>query len=212
MKLAWKKQEKALYVPQPVPGYIEVPACNYFVISGEGNPNSEAFSDCIGVLYSLAYAVRMSQKGGFAPENFVEYTVYPLEGVWDLTEKGRKEYNGVLNKDELAFDLMIRQPGFVTPGFAEEIVERTKKKKPHPLLEYAKFLTITDGPSVQMLHLGPYDDEPESFRKMEEYCRERGLERIEKKHREIYLTDARKTAPDRLKTVLRFSVGKALSR
>ena len=205
MKHEWKKHEKELYLPKNKPELIDVPELKFFVVDGRGNPNDEAFTEYIGVLYALSYAVRMSPKKGIEPPGYFEYTVYPLEGVWDLSEKGRAE-GGPLNKDELIFSLMIRQPDFVTQGFAAEIIERTKKNKPHELLGSVRFETITEGPCVQMLHNGPYDDEPESFAGMEAWAEGKGLRRMLKTHREIYLTDARKTEPAKLKTVLRFRV------
>jgi len=157
-------------------------------------------------LYSLSYAIKMSTKQGFAPENYEEYTVFPLEGVWDIDEEAKKNYNGTLDKNALVFKLMMRQPDFVTAGFAIETIERTKKKKPHPLLDKVKFDTIEDGLCVQMLHEGSYDSEPASFLKMKEFADGKKLERIGQSHREIYLSDARKVPADKLKTVLRFMV------
>ncbi len=206
MKHEWKKSEKSIYLPKNKPEIIEVPEYKFFSIKGEGNPNSESFSDFIEVLYSLSYGVRMSYKKGMEPEGFYEYTVYPLEGIWDLTEEGRKNYNGVINKNELAFNLMIRQPDFVNEDFANKIIEYTRIKKPHPLLDLVKFESITDGVSIQMLHKGSYDSEPESFSRMEEFAHVNSYRRRFKTHREIYLSDARKVEPDNLKTVLRFQV------
>jgi hypothetical protein len=210
MKLDWKKNEKLIYQPKPQPQLVTIPAFNFFSIHGKGNPNDAAFGDNIAVLYSLSYAIRMSPKQGNAPKGFVEYTVYPLEGVWDLDEQGRKEYAGVIDKNHLVFDLMIRQPDFVLPEYAMEVIERVKKKKPHPLLSQVKFEKMEEGKCIQMLHLGSYDDEPESFRQMEEFATEKGLQRISMTHREIYLSDARKVAPEKLKTILRFSVKSVL--
>ena len=206
MKYEWKKREKELYLPSLEPQRVEVPGMCFFCIEGEGNPNSAAFPGYVQVLYSLSYGVRMSRKGGFAPEDFFEYAVYPLEGVWDLSVKGRAAYDGSLDKDYLVFTLMMRQPEFVTPEFANQVLERTKKKKPHDLLGKVGYTFLEEGPCVQMLHRGPFDAEPESFARMEEFCRAEGLARKEKTHREIYLSDPRKTAPEKLKTVLRFAV------
>lgn len=108
-----------------------------------------------------------------------------------------------MNKEET---LMIRQPDFVTVDFAERIIERTKEKKPHDLLEQVKFISIKEGKCIQMLHLGSYDSEPDSFAIMNQYGQENNLERLSMKHREIYLNDARKTKVDKLKTVLRYKV------
>jgi len=148
----------------------------------------------------------MSPKQGFAPASYEEYAVFPLEGVWDIDDEAKKNYNGTLDKNTLVFNLMMRQPNFVTPDFAAEAIARTKKKKPHELLDKVKFETIEEGRCVQMLHDGSYDSEPASFAKMKEFADSTNLVRISMLHREIYLSDARKTASEKLKTVLRFCV------
>lgn len=209
MKHEWKRHEKNIYLPKTKPEFIKVPTFSFFTIEGKGNPNDEFFADYIGVLYSLAYAVKMSPKKGLAPDGYFEYTVYPLEGVWDISEEAKKKYDAKLDKDTLIFKLMIRQPDFVTEDFAQKIIELTKKKKPHKLLDKVKFEEVEDEDCVQMMHLGSYDDEPSSFALMEKYCKENDLIRLSKKHREIYLSDARKVAPEKLKTVLRFKVKKS---
>lgn len=204
MKYEWKKQDKTLYLPAPKPALLQVPAFNYFTLRGEGNPNGAAFAEAVGILYSLSYTVKMLPKKGPAPENYYEYTIFPLEGVWDLTEAGRQK--SVLDKDELVYELMIRQPDFVTPELAAEVIGMVKHRKPHPLLDKAAFVSSGDGLSVQMLHVGPYDDEPASFKLMEQYCAEQGLQRMSYLHREIYISDVRRTVPEKLRTVLRFKV------
>jgi len=206
MKKDWKKEEKNYYFPKNTPKKVTIPPMNYFSIKGEGNPNDVFFADYIGVLYSLSYAVKMSPKSGNTPVGYYEYSVYPLEGIWDLTEEAKQKPMETLDKDALVFNLMIRQPEFVTADFASEIIDRTKKKKPHPLLEKVKFETIEDGTCIQMLHLGSYDNEPQSFASMEAFCENHGLTRKHKTHREIYLSDARKTTPEKSKTVLRFRI------
>ena len=120
MKHEWRKHEKNLYIPKNKPGYRNVPPMKFFCLEGKGNPNDPFFADYIGVLYSLSYAVKMSPKKGFAPAGYFDYTVYPLEGVWDLSEKGKENYTGQLDKNELIFKLMIRQPDFVNDDFAEK--------------------------------------------------------------------------------------------
>ena len=206
MKHDWKKNDKQFYLPKNKPETIVVPKFNYYTIEGKGNPNDDFFADYIGVLYSLSYAIKMSQKQGFEPDGYEEYTVFPLEGVWDIDEEAKKNYNGTLDKNALVFKLMMRQPDFVSADFALETIERTKKKKPHQLLERVKFEAIEDGLCVQMLHEGSYDSEPVSFLKMKEFADEKNLVRISHSHREIYLSDARKVTADKLKTVLRFRV------
>ncbi len=226
MKHEWKKHEKHFYLPKTCPETADIPLFNFFSLSGKGNPNSACFGEYVGVLYSLAYAVKMSPKAGIAPENYREYTVYPLEGVWDLNQSAKdaqaalagaavaadtaaaapKPAETPLNKDSLVFTLFIRQPHFVTPAFADLILQRTCKKKPHALLEKVQFTSLREGPCVQMMHLGSYDSEPESFALMESFCAAEGLRRKHRHHREIYISDPRRTAPEKLKTVLRFEV------
>lgn len=206
MKIEWKKIDKQYYLPRDKPEEIIIPSFRYFTISGEGNPNDPFFGEYISVLYSLSYAIKMSPKQGCSPENYVEYTVYPLEGIWDLTDIGKENYNGLLEKNELKFKMMIRQPEFVTEKYAKETIERTKKKKPNKLLDRVEFEIIEEGKCIQMLHIGSYDAEPESFKMMEKYVREQQLKRREKKHKEIYLSDPGKTVEEKLKTVLRFQV------
>ena len=206
MKHDWKKNDKQFYLPKNKPETIVVPKFNFYTIEGKGNPNDDFFADYIGVLYSLSYAIKMSPKQGVAPDGYQDYAVFPLEGVWDIDEEAKKNYNGTLDKNALVFKLMMRQPDFVSAGFALEMIERTKKKKPHQLLEKVKFETIEDGLCVQMLHEGSYDSEPASFMKMKEFADAKNLERISYSHREIYLSDARKVPADKLKTVLRFMV------
>jgi len=206
MKHEWKKFEKNIYLPKNIPEKVTIPAYNFFTIQGEGNPNDDFFGDYISVLYALSYGVKMSPKSGNSPDNYFEYSIYPLEGVWDINDEAKQKPMEKLDKNSLVFNLMIRQPEFVTGEFAAGIIENTKKKKPHPLLDKVKFESIEEGLCIQMLHLGSYDSEPQSFAAMEAYTRSQQLNRKFKTHREIYLSDARKTDPDNLKTVLRFQV------
>ncbi|MGH1364559.1 MAG: GyrI-like domain-containing protein [Calditrichia bacterium] len=206
-KHEWRKKEKGYYLPKNKPTVIDIPEFKFVAIKGEGNPNSPFFSEYIGVLYSISYAIKMiPKKMDVKPNGYYDYTVYPLEGVWDINDEAKKHYNGTLNKDDLVFNLMIRQPDFVDEAFFTEMLERTKKKKPHTLLDEVKFERIADGRCIQMLHIGSYDDEPASFQQMEQFAESESLARLSKKHREIYLSDFRKVAAEKLKTVLRFKV------
>ncbi|MDD2376681.1 MAG: GyrI-like domain-containing protein [Clostridia bacterium] len=207
MKFEWKKQEKQLYLPKNEPTVVLVPKQKFFTISGTGNPNSIDFAERIGILYSLAYAVKMMPKQGYTPDGYFDYTVYPLEGLWDLTEKGRQ--SSEFSKDELVYTIMIRQPDFVTEEIATMASDIVKKKKPHPLLSNVKFETIEDGLAVQILHNGSYDDEPLSFQKMKDFINENNLTIKTLRHREIYISDACKTELSKLKTVLRYNVIKS---
>ena len=208
MKHEWKKNEKQFYLPKNKPELISIPKFKYFTIDGSGNPNDDFFAEYIGVLYSLSYGIKMSPKKGIEPKGYFDYTVYPLEGVWDINDEAKKSFDGTINKNTLVFKLMIRQPDFVDKDFALQILEQTKKKKPHVLLEQVRFEEIIEGDCIQMLHLGSYDSEPESFKLMEGFAEQENFSRKSKNHREIYLSDARKVPADKLKTVLRFTVEK----
>jgi len=212
MKMEWRKKEKTLYLPKTIPTIIDILEFKYFMIDGKGNPNDEFFAEYIAVLYSLSYGVRMSPKSGSAPAGYYEYTVYPLEGIWDISESAKQNYTGNLDKNSLVFTLMIRQPDFVTDEFAMDIIDKIKKKKPHKLLDKVRFGIMTEGKCVQMMHLGSYDNEQDSCKKMGEFCLENNLKRISGSHKEIYLSDARKVPPEKLKTVLRYKVESVESR
>ncbi|AMC94460.1 hypothetical protein AOC36_10890 [Erysipelothrix larvae] len=206
MKHEWRKEEKSIYLPKQKPELIEVPKMKYLTISGQGNPNDPGFQKHIEALYPIAYAIRMMPKSGVTPEGYFEYTVYPLEGVWSLTEKGIEMDH--LDKNELMYTIMIRQPDFVTHEVFQSALLKAKSKNDNPLFDDVKFEEIEDGLCVQMMHLGSYDDEPQSFEIMAQYMAENGLERTTKMHKEIYISDFRKVAPEKLKTVLRCFVRK----
>ena len=206
MKHEWRKHEKDSYIPKEKPELITVPKHKFLMIDGQGNPNNEEFAEKVGALYSLAYGIRMMPKQGYTPEGYFEYTVYPLEGIWDLSEEGRKLDE--LNKDELIYTIMIRQPDFVDENIVKMALENVMKKKAHKYLKDVKFDTLEDGLCVQMLHIGPYSDEPETFSKMDEFTIANKLERASLVHREIYLSDVRRVEPAKLKTVLRYKVMK----
>lgn len=208
MKHEWRKNEKQFYLPKAKPVLVSIPKFKFFVIEGKGNPNDAFFSEYVEVLYALSYGIKMSPKKGVIPQGYYDYTVYPLEGVWDLAEEARASFNGTVNKNDLVFTLMIRQPDFTDSGFAHQIIEQTKKKKPRELLEKVRFEEIAEGDCVQMLHLGSYDDEAASFNIMERFAADNGYRRKSKIHKEIYLSDPRNVAPEQLKTVLRFGVEK----
>ncbi|EOR23988.1 hypothetical protein A499_10039 [Niallia nealsonii AAU1] len=203
-KFEWRKQWKDLYLPKKQPVKIEVPEMKFFTIEGSGNPNGKEFKDNLEILYALSYAIRMMPKKGITPEGYFEYTVFPLEGHWDLDEEGRKlDY---LNKDHLVYKLMIRQPDFVTEQLFQYAVNTVKQKKTNIQLDNVQFEFITEGICVQAMHVGSYDDEPKTFELMEQFCLQNNLKRAEKTHKEIYISDIRKTSPEKLKTVLRYKV------
>lgn len=208
MKYEWKKQERELYGVKSKPQVISVPRQNYIMIKGKGDPNMDEFSQRVGVLYSLAYPIKMRFKGmckedESCQEEFgcSDYAVYPLEGVWSTDNP-----ENLLDKSSFSYTIMIRQPNFITEEMVTAAYEAVKKKKPHPYLEEIFFESVDEGQCIQMLHLGPFDDEPASFEKMGDFAKQNGLERIGYTHHEIYLNDARKTVPEKRKTILRFQV------
>lgn len=205
MKHEWRKKEKELYLPKQKPMELTVPKQKFYTITGKGNPNSELFGEHIAALYAMSYGIRMMPKNGFTPDGYMEYTVYPLEGIWTLDKEDVQE-DGSFSKDDLIYKIMIRQPDFVTADLALLNKEQVSKKKPNQENEHVQFEELEDGHSVQMLHLGSYDDEPASFKQMDQYCKENGLVRRTLAHKEIYLTDARKTETEKMKTVLRYFV------
>ncbi|WHX50931.1 GyrI-like domain-containing protein [Paenibacillus woosongensis] len=203
-KIDYKKDFKHLYMPKTSPEIVEVPSIPFIMINGSGDPNGKDFAMATEALYSLSYAVRMSYKSDDVPVGYYEYTVFPLEGVWDLLDRTKP----ATDKTNFKYTIMIRQPDFLTESLFKRFLEHTRNKKQNPYLEKVRFEHAEDGLSCQSLHLGSYDNESESFAIMEEFCSEHGYIRTSKIHREIYLSDPRRTEPSKLKTVLRFPVKK----
>jgi len=206
MKCEWKKAEKNTYLPESEPTIINIAKCKYLTIKGEGNPNSEDFQKRVEALYSLSYAIRTMPKSGYTPEGYFEYTVYPLEGIWDLNEQGRKLKT--LDKNQLVYTIMIKQPDFVNDDVFNKALLKTKTKKQNDLLDKVVFEEKEDGLCVQMMHVGPYDTEAVSFDKIQAFLNLNNLERLDKTHKEIYISDPRKTPADKMKTVLRCFIKK----
>lgn len=150
-----------------------IPKHNYVTIEGEGDPNGPDCSDRVEALYAVSYAIRMMPKKGITPDGYFEYAVYPLEGLWDLSVAGRE--NRSLDKSELIYKIMIRQPEFVIVEVLNMALEFASKKVSQELLDELKLEVIEDGLSVQMLHVGSYDDEKKSFDLMKDYIAGNGL-------------------------------------
>ncbi|MGX7150111.1 GyrI-like domain-containing protein [Enterococcus ureasiticus] len=205
MKFEWRKQEKELYLPKAKPVELIVPKQKFYTISGKGDPNESKFGEETAALYAMSYGIRMMPKNDVTPEGYFEYTVYPLEGIWTLSDEAIAD-GREFNKADLVYKIMIRQPDFVTEELALANLEQVAKKKPNPNNQNVKFETIEDGKCVQMMHLGSYDDEVKTFEVMQRYCTEHQLSRRSLDHREIYLSDPRKVAPEKMKTVLRYFV------
>ena len=201
-KLEYKKVYKELYLPKATPSIVAVPSINFAMIEGTGDPNGEEFGLTTAALYSFSYAVKMSYKSDNVPEGFYDYTVFPLEGEWDLVDKTIAS----TVKSNYKYKIMIRQPDFLTTDLFERFLLQVKKKKPNPYLDKIQLVAMEEGLCCQMLHVGSYDDEPGSFKIMDKFCEDNGYKRICLKHREIYLSDPRKVEAYKLKTVLRYKV------
>ncbi len=204
MKFEWRKSEKDIYIPKNKPIEIVIPKMKYIIVNGEGNPNNNIdFQKNIEILYSLSYAIRMMPKSGFTPDNYFEYTVYPLEGIWSVKEG--VDYSITKNKDDFIYKLMIRQPDFVTEDIFNIAIKNNIEKKKFNVEDLSKvsFEELDEGKSLQILHIGSFENEDISFNIIGEYLKENNLERISNDHKEIYLSDFRKTPEEKLKTTLR---------
>ena len=200
MKHEWKKHEKELYTPKATPRLISVPTQQFIMICGKGNPNDADFSERVSALYAVAYAIKMGYKATASAEGISDFTVYPLEGVWE------KEDGEELVKENLKYTIMIRQPDFITKEMVNKALEQGKVKKPNRLYDEIFFATENAGLCVEILHIGPYDNEPTSFDKMDKFAKENGLERTGNCHREVYLNNANHIEKSKLKTILRYLV------
>ena len=201
MKYEWKKSEKYLYGVKQKPQFIEVPSAYYIMIKGEGNPNESDFSNRVSALYSLAYEIKMLFKNMKKEElEYSDFTVFPLEGIWEKSDD--EEFD----KSKLKYTIMIKQPYFITKEIFELAFEKVKKKKPNELYDEISFDCIESKKAIQILHIGSFDTEIESFEKLDNFANEMNLERSEKLHTEIYLNNKNRTAEDKLKTILRYTV------
>ncbi|MDU3103088.1 GyrI-like domain-containing protein [Streptococcus sp.] len=200
MKYEWRKAEKSLYGVKASPKVVEVPEQSFIMLDGTGNPNLPGFAEEVSALYALAYAIKMDYKKSHTNQEIQDFTVYPLEGIWQQKEQGE------LVKEELIYTIMIAQPSFISKEMVKEALEKVKVKKPNAHYEKIRFETIKEGKCLTMLHLGSFDSEPLSFAKMDEFCKENFLNRRSLFHREIYLNNLNRTSPDKLKTILRYQV------
>lgn len=206
-KVDYKKKDRELYVPKRVPGVVEVPGFGFIMVNGRGAPSGGDYQESIEILYGLAYTIKMSKMKGLEPEGYFEYAVPPLEGLWWSAE-GKISFQNH-DKGAMIWTSMIRQPEFVTEEVFQWAVEECRRKKPGLQVDKARFERFDEGLCVQMMHVGPYDDEPATLEVMHDFIRKHGLTELTghvHKHHEIYLSDPRKTAPEKLKTVLRLPV------
>ena len=214
MPFDYKKEYKEFYLPPRKPSIVDVPSMNFVAVRGSGDPNVEggAYKQALNVLYGVAFTIKMSKKGDRRIEGYFDYVVPPLEGFWWQDGIQGVDY---AHKESFQWISAIRLPDFVgEEDFAWAVEEAARKKKPKdgaPTPDFAKaeFLTIEEGLCVQCLHVGPYDDEPATVDAMHAFMEAQGyaLDITDtRKHHEIYLSDARRTAPEKLKTVVRHPI------
>jgi hypothetical protein len=210
MAFDYKKEYKEFYMPKNKPSIVTVPSMNYIAVRGQGDPNAEdgEYKQAIGLLYGIAFTIKMSKKTDYQMEGYFDYVVPPLEGFW-----WQKDVKGIdyAHKENFEWISMIRLPDFVTKkDFDWAIDQATKKKKTD--FSKVEFMSVEEGLCVQCMHIGSYDDEPATVDLMHAYMEKEGYEldiNDERRHHEIYLSDARKVAPEKLKTVIRHPIKKA---
>ena len=210
MPFDFKKEYKEFYLPPAKPTVVTVPKANYIAVHGKGDPNEEggAYQQAIGILYAVAYTLKMSYKTDHRIEGFYEYVVPPLEGFWWQEGIDGIDYS---DKSTFCWISVIRLPDFITKADFDWAVQTASKKKKTDCSK-AEFLTVDEGLCVQIMHIGPYDDEPASVALMDRFLEENGYENdlsVSRLHHEIYLSDARKVAPENWKTVIRHPIKRA---
>ena len=207
MAFDYKKEYKEFYLPKSKPEIVTVPPMNFIAVRGVGDPNEEggAYKASIGLLYGVAFTIKMSKLGDHRIDGYFDYVVPPLEGFWRQNGTGEIDFS---RKSDFRWVSVIRLPEFVTEAEFEWAVSEAEKKKKADFSSI-EFLTVDEGLCVQIMHVGRYDDEPESIAKMDEFLAANGYENDfsdSRLHHEIYLSDARKVSPDRLKTVIRHPI------
>lgn len=210
MAFDYKKEYKEFYMPEKKPSIVMVPSMNYIGVRGKGDPNEEEgeYKQSIGLLYGIAYTIKMSKKGDHQMDGYFDFVVPPLEGFWWQDGVKGVDYS---RKEDFRWISLIRLPDFVTRDEYQWAVEEGTRKKKKDFSK-VEFLSIDEGLCVQCMHIGPYDAEPETVARMHEFIDQQGYTldiTDERHHHEIYLSDARKVAPEKLKTVIRHPIKKA---
>ena len=209
MAFDFKKEYKEFYIPKNKPAIVNVPKMNYIAVRGKGNPNEEGgeYKTAVGILYAVVYTIKMSKMGDHRIDGYFDYVVPPLEGFWWQEGIDGVDY---LHKETFCWISIIRLPDFVTKAEFDWAVQTASQKKGIDCSR-AEFLTIEEGLCVQMMHHGPYDDEPASVELMHKYIEENGYEvdfSEKRLHHEIYLSDPRKTLPEKNRCIIRHPVKK----
>ena len=200
-KLDYKKMYRDLYLPKREVSLVTVPPIPFFAVKGSGLPGSAPFQSAIACLYAFAFTIKMSKLGGACPPGYFEYVVPPLEALWGTQERPFRYED----KSTWVWTMLLRQPDFVTPALAEQTREQLRKKKPELSVDGVSFLTFEEGPCAQILHIGRYEDEAATLAVLEKALAEKGLAR-RGLHHELYLSDPRRTKPEKCKTILRVPV------
>lgn len=207
MAFDYKKEYKGFYMPKSTPNIVIVPPVNYIAVRGKGDPNPEesTYKQSIGLLYSITFTIKMSKKRNHQMEGYFDYVVPPLEGLWWQTGRAGIDYS---RKEDFHFISIIRLPDFVTKeDFCWAIEEAGKKKKGD--FSKVEFFTYDEGLCVQCMHIGSYDEEPSTVKRMHDFICAAGYEpdiTDQRFHHEIYLSDARRVVPEKLKTVIRHPI------
>lgn len=209
-KFDYKKEYKEFYLPKNKPELIDVPAMNFIAVRGKGDPNEEdgEYKAALGLLYAIAFTIKMSNKGNHKIEGFFDYVVPPLEGFWWQDGVDGVDYT---HKEDYQWISLIRLPDFVTKTDFDWAVEEATRKKQADFSK-VEFYSYTEGMCVQCMHIGPYDEEPATVQAMEDYAHAMGYEidiSETRFHHEIYLSDVRRCSPEKLKTVIRHPVRKS---
>ncbi len=209
MAFDYKKEYKEFYMPKGQPGIVTVPPMNYIAVRGQGDPNEEdgEYKKAISLLYGIAFTIKISKKGDRRIEGYFDYVVPPLEGFWWQEGVTGVDY---AHKEDFRWISVIRLPDFVTKDDFDWAKEEAAKKKKTDFSK-VEFFSYDEGLCVQCMHTGPYDDEPATVAKMHEFMEEQGCVldiTSERMHHEIYLSDARKVSPEKLKTVIRHPIRK----
>lgn len=207
-KFDFKKEYKDLYMPKTEPSIVTVPEMKFIAVRGSGDPNTSAeYKQAMEILYGLSFTIKMSKMSGSRPDGYFEYVVPPLEGFWSVND-GIFDGLNITDKSKFHWISVIRQPDFVTESVFEQARAEAEKKKKTDMSK-AEFITVSEGLCVQSMHIGSYDSEPSTILKMREFAEKNGYSEDlsdTRLHHEIYLSDQRRCAPERLKTVIRHPI------
>lgn len=208
-KVDFKKDPRAGYQAKIKPAIIELSPSQFIKVDGKGDPNTSAdYQQAVELLYALSYAIKMSPKHQYVPNGYFDYVVPPLEGLWWL-ENDDKQIGMTLNKNQFNWRAMIRQPDFVTQEVFNHALLAVSEKKSDLEISRASLVTFSEGLCAQILHIGNYDNEPDTIKCLDEFIKSSGytvdISNI-RRHHEIYLNDPRRTAPEKLKTIIRHPI------